>query len=151
MSVIGTNEPEFVYDGTTTGTGNFWDPCSSNVNNSMFSMRSDLPTGYLGLTNACNDSTLGHTTKFHVGFGPNVNWYADTGTPSSNQWDFRSVATHEMGHVTGFYGHFSSTSSTCTGDSEPANTMCPGQSYFVGTTFLRSLETHDEHTFLGAY
>lgn len=146
-AVGGDNEVDFTYAGITTGTGNFWNPCS--VNNSMVSMRSDLPAGYLALTNTCNSPT--YITRFHVGISPNANWYSGTGTPLSNEWDLRSIVTHEWGHVTGFFGHFINTADTCAGIYEDVNTMCEGSPSRIGTTYLRSTETHDIHTFLGAY
>lgn len=148
-SVGGMNEVDFVYNGVTTATGNFNEPCSPNVSISMVSMRSDLPAGVGGRANSCNDPALGYRTKFHIGINPNFNWYVGTGLPSSSQVDLRSVATHEFGHTTGFTGHFLEGSSTCNGEFEPHHTMCPAIS--PGESFMRSTAEHDQHTFLAAY
>lgn len=150
-SVGGSNEVDFAFDGTTSGTGNFNDPCSPNKSISMLSMRSDLPSGTLARTNACNDEDLGHTTKFHIGFNPDYSWYTGTGTPASGVYDFRSIATHEFGHATGFYGHFSDSSILCIpgSDAEPRHTMC--RVGYPGGAYWRSTEEHEIHTFLGAY
>jgi hypothetical protein len=60
-------------------------------------------------------------------------------------------STYYYGAATAFYSHFTLTRRECAGEFEDANTMCSGSSYAIGSTYLRSLETHDIHTLLGAY
>lgn len=72
-------------------------------------------------------------------------WYAGTGTPGPGQYDLWQVATHEWGHVMGL-NHFAAGSSEC---SSPKHTMCPSSG--LQETALRSLESHDIHTFESAY
>lgn len=68
--------------------------------------------------------------------------------------DFWSVASHEVGHVTGFYygplddGHFTEADSACPSD-DGRHTMCPSIS--AGTKMMRDVNTHDKHTFTNAY
>lgn len=90
---------------------------------------------------------------------------------SSQQMDFQAVATHELGHATGFAAHFpegpvkttdcdnSSTDpgrmcrpADCSANLRSRETMCQG-SPKIGqdTIYLRTLGSHDKHTFLGAY
>ena len=67
------------------------------------------------------------------------NWYTGSGTPGASQVDLRSIATHELGHVTGL-DH--TQSSNCPGlSSDP--TMCPF--YSLGSTNIRSLEADDRN------
>src|SRR5262249_18536996 len=41
------------------------------------------------------------TVECDTRFNSTVNWYTGTGTPAANQFDWQSVATHEMGHCLG--------------------------------------------------
>ena len=106
------------------------------------------PGGVLGVTVVCYQSSSSTITSANVAFDSSENWYAGTGSPSSNQMDLLSVATHELGHATGFANHFDNNESICANNSD-MQTMCP--SYTVGTTWARSLEKHDKHTMKGAY
>lgn len=111
----------------------------------------DGPGGYLATTPTCLFAE-GELATFNIKFDSSEDWYTGTGTPGSNQVDALSVAVHEFGHATGFYGpfaigHFDPTAGVCTGN--PVHTMCPG--YVTGSTFLRTLEEHDKHTFGNAY
>jgi hypothetical protein len=87
-------------------------------------------------------------------------WYTGTGSPGSNQIDAFHTATHEFGHFTGFSPHFTA-QDTCN-TTLPLNlatwqTMCDAVQILspvgdeLGETFRRTLETHDKHTFDGAY
>ena len=75
-------------------------------------------------------------------------WYSGTGDAPANDVDTWSVASHESGHATGFYGHLEYPSSICQNDSS-MRTMCPV--YHDGTERQRTLEDHDYHTFENAY
>ena len=135
-------EVDFRYDGTTTSTGNFDSPCSISWSGVYWRSIS----GY-GATKACKNSS-NVTVNFQISINSGKTWYAGTGTPSSSQMDLKSIATHEFGHATGMYGHFLD-GPTCRLDST-RNTMCPGFEA-QGTTYLRTLETDDKHTFTAAY
>jgi len=79
--------------------------------------------------------------------GPLWHQGSSTSVPS-NSYDLRSVLIHEFGHASGFAGHFSHSSITdCTGSDR--NTMCSGLP--KGTSYKRSLESHDKHTIANAY
>jgi hypothetical protein len=67
------------------------------------------------------------------------NWYLGAGTPGALQIDYRSVATHEMGHALGL----SHTQPTHCPDNNNKATMCP--TYSRGTTYMRSLEVDDRN------
>jgi len=71
------------------------------------------------------------------------NWYFGTVTPGSAEHDMRGVSTHEFGHFAGWRLHLSGVCSS------PRHTMCP--TIPPGTNEWRTLETHDTHTFRGAY
>jgi hypothetical protein len=77
-----------------------------------------------------------------------TNWYTGTGDNPDKSDDLWSVASHEFGHVLGFWEHFSSTDPICVNDSSQ-NTMCP--THFPGTERMRTLGSHDIHTFDAAY
>jgi hypothetical protein len=94
----------------------------------------------LGQTQRC---TSGSTiTRARVFLDTLDGWYLGSGSPGG-LYDGRSALTHELGHVGGFSGHFAD---ACSGT---INTMCP--TVAAGTTHMRTLESHDEHTFDGAY
>jgi len=103
----------------------------------------------LAVTQVCDEDGDGKINSFIVVFDTDWNWYWDSGTPSSGQADSRSVAAHEFGHAWGgwFSDHFTG-SSLCPNDSG-RHTMCA--SHVLGTTWQRTLETHDSHTISNAY
>jgi hypothetical protein len=106
--------------------------------------------GVLGRTYTCWNGA-GQITQSNVVFDTAEPWYVGTGTPTSSQVDLFSVATHELGHSTGFgtgpNSHF--TGSALCPNSAAQQTMCP--SYTIGTTWQRSLATHDQHTYAAEY
>lgn len=132
---------EFSYAGespSVTWTGS---ACSYTTN---YVIAASTP-GYAGLTYNCGSG--GNLTRTVVLLSNGSNWYVGSGTPSSNLYDLRSVVTHEFGHAMAFSGHFGSSDTACS--QSPIHTMCSGIS--PGTTYKRTLETHDEHTFTSAY
>lgn len=95
-------------------------------------------------------------------FNSKYNLYTGTGTAPAGTISLWGVAAHELGHVTGFAGHWdtgptgtleapdsNADRGPCVDDPLARHTMC---ALFVGKGgHLRSLELHDEHTFGNAY
>ena len=126
-----------------------WATCSGR-NGIHVDDRGDLGSrgGVLALTVVCYSTSSNQLTSANIAFDSTENWYVGTKSPASNQMDLFSVAVHEFGHFTGFAGHFDSGESICA-NNKSVQTMCPA--YTVGTKWQRSLESHDQHTFLDAY
>ena len=108
----------------------------------------------LGWTVDCSyESGRLHSTNITI--DGQENWYTGTGTPAANAFDLRSVATHEFGHGNGMFlaasgaNHWNGVSaSLCPGNAND-QTMCANHA--AGTTFLRTLASHDSHTFTNRY
>lgn len=130
-----------------------------------------LPTGTSGLTSTCLKSRRSTVTpgewsldRFAVTVRtepyPGYQWYTGAGSPPSDQqMDLQSDLTHEFGHALGIYSHFGDPgkdgtvcSTTQGGQTAPddAATMCP-QGGDWGTTWARTLSTHDMDTLTSAY
>jgi hypothetical protein len=61
-----------------------------------------LPVGVLANTTSFFFSDApDQTVECDLRFSSAVNWYTGTGTPAADQFDWWSVATHEMGHCLG--------------------------------------------------
>lgn len=140
-------EPDFWYAGTTSTAGNADLPCSATYNGVYWRNLDYLGIGVLGFTPHC-ENTAGVVTRFSMSIDSNASWYTGTGEGPGGQYDLWSVASHEWGHATGWYGHFASSESICVDNSAQA-TMCP----FIrdGTQRIRTLDTHTIHTFQAAY
>ena len=106
--------------------------------------------GAQGASAICDSDNDGLLEAFVAIFNPDNQWNLGSGSPGTQEWDLRSIATHEAGHVWGFTGHFDEGSSLCPQNSS-RHTMCPGHSSVLGTDWLRTLETHDSHTISNAY
>ena len=158
------NGPHFVNQGPIAGS-NDYDPCTGPSNLYIIEDLGLVWTGrpvdseqYLGVTQWCTSGSSGidRITKFQITFEKTAElagasgWYTGSGQPGANQWDLRSIATHEAGHVTGFYGHFDESPVACPLDVDRA-TMCGGHVEMKGTTRLRTREAHDNHTFADVY
>jgi hypothetical protein len=67
-----------------------------------FDNGSELASGVLGQTTVrftgCTASSW-YVSEIDVVFDDGINWYYGTGTPSATQYDFYSVALHELGHA----------------------------------------------------
>lgn len=138
-------EPDFYYNGSTTVTGNADAPCSATYNGIYWRDLDYLGSGVLGYTPHCENSS-GVVTRFSFSVDSDRTWYTGTGTATS--WDLWSLTTHEFGHATGWYGHFSPGESICDNTASQA-TMCP--EYFPNTVRMRTLDDHSKHTFVAAY
>ena len=101
---------------------------------------------YYAATGWCYDGTQ-HITRSTVTFNTDKTWYTGTGTPSNGQADLWGIATHELGHATGFKKHL--TGSYCP-DNATRHTMC-GYWDWDQTYWARTLEQHDEHSIAEAY
>lgn len=115
--------------------------------NAIHARSIDGAGGTLAQTMSCTYSGTGEMYSFELVYDTKENWYSGTGAPGGSQPDLYSIAVHELGHATGFAGHFSGSDICGTNDSQ--QTMCP--THYMGTTRQRTLATHDQHTFTGAY
>jgi Matrixin len=86
---------------------------------------------------------------FTMIFDNQDNWYIGDGDVPDNKLDVQSIATHEVGHATGWGGHFESGASCF--QLPEHSTMCDGFPGIRGTKHLRTLEEHDIHTLNDAY
>lgn len=86
--------------------------------------------------------------SFMIWWDSGNTWYSGTGSPSTSELDFRDTATHELGHATGWTTHFSEGTAECPAPNTNTsrNTMCV-EGGPEGSTWGRTLETHDQHTF----
>lgn len=130
-----------------------WDNCdnySGEENYVSFEPMGQFPGPVLAVVVTCEyESFPVNIRTAQMRFDSTENWhYAKDVAPQDDESDMRSVAAHEWGHWTGWFGpvgaHFSNEGDYCGG-----HTMCP--IIPDGTTFMRSLETHDIHTFNAAY
>jgi hypothetical protein len=85
---------------------------------------------------------------YSILFDGEEDWSTDD-SPTQNEVDFASVAAHEFGHATGWVHHFSRTGIYCYPVTSLIQTMCYVTP--MGTTYKRSLASHDIHTFNAAY
>ncbi len=93
-----------------------------------------------------------HSRRFSsdIVFDKDENWHYDSSTsPTDNEYDMAGVASHEIGHFLGFAGHFDATEPVPICENSPKHTMC--RTVPSGTTYQRTLEEHDVHTFDNAY
>lgn len=149
------NQGGFIFQ-DTGARSLFLDPCDNTAgNNGLFWQGLDGPGGYVGYTYTCvYQAAPGRLYSGNIVFdGSETNWYTGTGVPGSGKLDLYSHATHEFGHLTGGwvgYKHW---------DEAGQGTLCPVSSAREtmcswtpnGTTYARTLGTHDSHTFGGRY
>lgn len=121
---------------------------STYQQNGVHRRRIDGGGGTLAQAITCWYGGTKELSTFQLIYDDSENWYLGTGTPGSNQPDLLSVAVHELGHATGFSKHFGAGTSICALNSKQ-QTMCP--THLLGSTWQRTLEKHDKHTFSAAY
>ena len=97
----------------------------------------DGPMGTLGYTSFW--APLGVMLSASTVIDSAENWYVGTGAPSSTQFDLRSTATHEFGHMLGL-DHTSGI--YCPNNTNNA-TMCHG--ILLGQYYKRTLEGDDRN------
>jgi autotransporter-associated beta strand protein len=87
-TILGQTSNQSSGDGTTTwsNTERIWREGEDYSSSTSYDARMSLSTG--------------------------ISWNTGTGTPSSSQYDLRSVITHELGHTLGFYSTYSYDSDT---------------------------------------
>lgn len=87
--------------GSTTTTD---ESISDGINIVRFDNGSELPTNVLGrvtsrFTTFCGTTNRVLVDEMDITWNDDVNWYYGNGTPPSSQYDFKSVALHELGHA----------------------------------------------------
>ncbi len=120
--------------------------CQSYQRNGIHRRSIDGGGGTVAQTVSCVFSGTREMYSFQVVYDSGENWFTGgSGSPGSKV-DLASIAAHEMGHGTGFTGHFSS--AYC-GNGSSQQTMCAR--HYLGTIHQRDLGLHDRHTFAAAY
>jgi predicted Zn-dependent protease len=121
--------------------------CNTSGVNGIHRGAIDGASGTLGVTRTCFSTSTHHFIAMQVLFDSAENFNVGSGNPSGSQPDLESVATHELGHATGFSGHFTEPALCAFNSSQ--QTMC--STHLSGSTWQRSLADHDQHTFAAAY
>ena len=131
-------EPRFTNAGATSTTGNADTPCSATYNGIYWRDLDYLGTGVLGYTPHCENSS-GVVTRFSMSLDADAPWYVGTGATPNGRIDAWSVVTHEMGHATGWAGHFAESNDA--GPTAPAATPCAPASTTAPTASAPSAPT----------
>ncbi|HET7735061.1 MAG TPA: hypothetical protein VFK52_03740 [Nocardioidaceae bacterium] len=157
--------PAFTLTGEVAGNNDF-EACDNTFNKIYFTEdlatalnEGDAPETLLGVVDLCyGPPPLQSITKFQISFertpeinGANGTWYSGAQEVPNNQWDLRSIVTHEAGHATGFLGHFTDAEACPNPLTTEWETMCYGTGLLIGTRILRTLDNHDLHTIGSAY
>ena len=87
--------------GTTTATDATAD---DGINIVRFDNGSELPSGVLGrvttrLLGTCPVTGWAIVDEMDITWNDSTNWYYGSGTPGGSQYDFKTVALHELGHA----------------------------------------------------
>lgn len=142
----GTAASREIYWGAYQSTGPF-SGCSVPTNDVyVYGGIHDGVGNDLGVTVRCGGSSI---TRASILFDAVESWYSGSGTPGGAQFDLRSVAAHEWGHAFGFAGHWQDHDALIDCTSSARETMC--SSLPKGTSYMRSLQTHDMHSLVSAY
>ena len=95
----------------------------------------------------CKDSSGAEALGAEIRFDWDETWATEQhGPDEEGEQDLEGAATHEMGHVYGWFGHFSGTACP---SGLPGQTMCGTQ--LPGDSWMRTTEVHDNHTLADAY
>lgn len=131
-----------VYDSSVVWTGS---GCTTGYGTRLWVLTHSISN--LATESTCGTSTT--ITRSSIRFDDTrSNWYVGSSSSvPSGQYDLRSVAVHEFGHAGGFSGHWDGVGEDCTGSDR--ETMCSGLP--SGTSYKRSIEAHENHTFDSAY
>lgn len=109
--------------------------------------------GRLGQTSICLVGPGRIRSTFLQIDGQENNWQIGSGVPPAGSLEFRSVITHEMGHVNGLFSnnfaHWEQVSGSLCPFDDRRQTMC--SSIPAGTSYMRTLGSHDSHTFTNRY
>lgn len=151
----GAAEPKFLWVLADYQFYGYWNqPCGlSSGNYTAIVFHQDLDsigTSVRGYSQACNSGS--HRLKETLAFdSTGTFWYIGTGQTTSGWMDLWSAAAHEWGHATGFQNHLADgEAGVCPAwEQVVRHTMCP--QIFPGTWPMRDPNTHDVHTFQGAY
>ncbi len=89
---------------TFSGTTNTDESVNDGINIVRFDNGSELATGVLGQVTTrflgnCSTTNRAIVSEMDITWNDSTNWYYGSGTPSSSQYDFKSVALHELGHA----------------------------------------------------
>lgn len=156
---VRTSKAPFFYEAGQSTTEMLFRDCSAAklaINQVHYADLS--PEGHpLGITYTCYhaDTMTEFGLQVIIDSGGGFNWYTGTGNPGAQQFDLRSVLTHEFGHGTGFLGDVSTRANehfegpTLCPPTPMRQTMCDGT--YEGTNWTASLEAHDIHTYQAAY
>lgn len=143
------------FDKKTNNTSQLWgfDPCNLSQDLWVFSRSLTENVNWLGVEYTCLDpANSARIIRSNVSIDTSGRtWYTGTGLPTA-PWDLLAVATHEMGHATGFSGstgHFPGADQDLCPNTNADQTMCPQLGQYE--THWRSLEDHDIHTVQNAY
>lgn len=163
-----TAEPDFYSGGVTTYYGSWNQPCLNDRNmvywydldsmgaNGPRVIGAGLVCPYYGPQGTYTNTST-RNTRFTLVIDNDRLWYTGSGTYTGGVLDLRSAATHEVGHLTGWVGHFLSPIPGV----RAGHPECPvsNQAYYhvmcdrldPGWTSGRTLKLHDYHTFGAAY
>ncbi|MBI5646845.1 MAG: T9SS type A sorting domain-containing protein [Ignavibacteriae bacterium] len=87
--------------GPTTGADSI---AYDGINVIRFDVGTELPSGVLGRCSSywslvkCGSDSAAYVTELDIVFDSGTSWYYATGAPGGSQYDFESVALHELGH-----------------------------------------------------
>lgn len=132
---------DFWYGGTVYGYSEAYGCNGSELKDVIVQMSPITPAGVAHL---CGSGSTITQAKIQMDTTPSNPWYADTGTPPGIYRDFWGAVEHELGHVTGS-GHIELSCAS----SSIAHTMCSYHN--LGTSYYRTLETHDKHAITENY
>lgn len=139
----------FDFNWGTTDTGvTTWGGCTTVPSGGLWVGTGAISA--LATESTCTSTSTGNITRSSITVDrTGRTWHqGSSSSVPAGSTDLRSVLIHEFGHATGFAGHFVNSSITdCTGSDR--NTMCSGLP--SGTSYKRSLESHDIHTIQAAY